>query len=87
MSGTLRTEYQILKELSTVILTVIKPLEFIASSNLECIVLEDFGGVSFRNVVQSSGPFYKRIAEFIEIAIQITDTLRTLSNYSVFKQI
>jgi hypothetical protein len=71
-------EHQILKELSAVVSSVMKPIDFIVSTNVECIILEDFGGLSLRNILRNTGCFKNNIEEFLDIAIKITDTLSTI---------
>ena len=66
-----------MRELSPVVSSVIQPIEFISTNNSECIILE-FGGISLRDVLQQNGAFKNNISEFIDIAIQITDSLRIL---------
>ena len=76
-NNTLSKEYRILTELSVTIPGVVRPLEYMPTSSSECIILEDFGGISFRQFLQQSGPFKQNVSAFLDIAIQITDTLRT----------
>ena len=74
---TLRSEYRILQELYPTIPGIVRAIEFRTTSTTEALILEDFGGVSFRLLLGTQGPLYNKLDDFLEMAVQITDTLCT----------
>ncbi len=62
---------------------VVKIHERFSVANMEALVMEDFGGECLDEWLRREGPFVERLAQFMELAIEVTKTLSQIHAHNI----
>ncbi len=76
-------EHRIVEQLREVDGVVKIHERFSVANVVEALVMEDFGGECLDEWLRREGPFVERLAEFMELAIEVTKTLSQIHAHNI----